>query len=135
VVLMPSGPHSAIFWASPIPDSSALAGLGGDLLDQAHPIRLLRSPVLAGKHVAHGVSHPASRENRMLEPPPGNRPTARLLQEAEIHIIFVTELPQNLKRQDSETDAQDDSLVLTPVRSSRSADSVTQAYVDAASAG
>jgi hypothetical protein len=27
VVLMPSGPHAATFWASPIPASSAVAGV------------------------------------------------------------------------------------------------------------
>ena len=59
--------------------------VGGDLLDQAHPVGLLRAPVVAGEHVPHGVA-----PSRFPREPDGRaaagEPSVRVLVLAKPHV-------------------------------------------------
>ena len=69
----------------PDPRFQRLGRGGGDLLDHAHPIGLLRAPVVAGEHVAHGV--PPSRFPRESDGRAAARePSVRVLVLAKPHV-------------------------------------------------
>jgi len=61
--MMPNGPQAAILLAMSIPVFEGRVLVRSNLLNDAHPIRRLRVPMIPGEHVSHGIS-PAALPGR-----------------------------------------------------------------------